>query len=82
MASKVDQGIGIAAALGLAAAGYFVYKNQDKLMRWAGCEAGSKSRSAPASADRENQSLDELIAEKERLEDLIAQRELAARNSG
>ena len=80
MASKVDQGIGIVAAFGLAAAGYFVYRNQDKIMRWAGCETGSKSRSEPALANREKMSLDELIVEKERLEDLIAQRELAARN--
>ena len=68
---------GFAAGLGVAAVGFYLYKkNQrkvDEFLRRQGIHV-------PTVQDRDFQamSLEELVEEKERIEDLIAEREMAA----
>jgi len=76
MAIKQEHAVGFAVGIGAAAAGYYFYrKNQakvDQFLKEHGIDMPS-----PATIDAESLSLEQLVAEKERLEDLIAEREMA-----
>ena len=71
---------GFAVGLGAAAVGFYLYKkNQrqiDAFLRQHGIDLP-----ACGELDTENLTLEQLVAEKERLEDLIAEREHAARSA-
>ena len=76
MAIKQEHVVGFAVGVGVAAAGYYMYrKNQtqvDQFLREHGIDMPS-----PAAVDAESMTMEQLVAEKERLEDLIAEREMA-----
>lgn len=75
MALKAEHMTGFAMGIGAAAVGYVMYrKNQakvDRFLREQGIDIPS-----PAMVDVESLSLEQLVAEKERLEDFIAEREM------
>jgi hypothetical protein len=77
MAIKSEHIMGFAAGLGAAAVGFYVYKkNQARVDDWLrqhGVNVPGSSSQNPASM-----SLEELVREKERFEDMIAEREMAA----
>jgi hypothetical protein len=77
MAIKQEHIVGFAVGVGAAAAGYYLYrKNQaqvDQFLKEHGIDMPS-----PAVVDAESLTLEQLVSEKERLEDLIAEREMAA----
>ena len=69
---------GFVVGLGVAAAGFYLYKmNQKRGRRLAG-KPGHPSSSAPARTTPSSMTLEELVRQKENLEDLIAEREYAA----
>ena len=72
---------GFAIGIGIAAVGFYVYKQNehavDEWLRQRGVELPS-----PNARDYGTLSLEELVLEKERLEDMIAERELAAQETG
>lgn len=77
MAIKPDHLTGFAVGLGAAAVGFYLYKrNQKKVDQW----LRSQGVNVPGGegSDPSGMSLEELVAEKERLEDLIAEREMGA----
>lgn len=75
MGMKSEHLTGFAIGLGAAAAGYYLYcKNKSQVDQFLK-EHGIEIPSAPA-VDTEGLSLEQLILEKERLEDLIAEREM------
>jgi hypothetical protein len=79
MAINSDQVTGFAVGLGAAAVGFYLYKkNQARVDDW----LREQGLNVPAAASRDTagMSLEELTLEKERLEDLIAEREMAAGN--
>ena len=71
---------GFAVGFGVASLGFYLYKrNQaqiDQFLRRQGIQVSSPGTEDPASM-----TLEELVAEKERLEDLIAERQMAAQES-
>jgi hypothetical protein len=68
---------GFAVGLGAAAVSFYLYKrNQAKVDQWLGSK-GIHFPQSPA-ADPASMSIEDLMARKERLEDLIAEREMAA----
>ena len=71
---------GFAVGLGVSALGFYLYKkNQpqiDDFLRRQGINLPTQG-----SRDESSMTLEELIADKERLEDLIAEREIVARES-
>jgi len=75
MSIKQEHMVGFAVGIGAAAAGYYLYrKNQaqvDQFLKEHGIEMPS-----PATVDAESLTLEQSVAEKERLEDLIAEREM------
>jgi hypothetical protein len=72
-----DHVAGFAAGLGAAALGFYLYKqNQDRIDHWLK-QQGIQLPQGAAKPDSDA-SLQELIREKERLEDLIAEREAQA----
>ena len=77
MAISSQHVTGFAVGLGAAAVGFYLYKkNQsqvDAFLRQHGIEVP-----ASGALDVENLTLEQLVAEKERLEDIIAEREYAA----
>ncbi|MGD2089031.1 MAG: hypothetical protein PVH61_22830 [Candidatus Aminicenantes bacterium] len=78
MAINADHITGFIVGAGTAALGYYLYKkNQDKIdafLRQYGIDVKSGSEK-----DWAGLSMEELVAEKERMEDLIAEREMAAK---
>ncbi len=76
MSIKQEHMMGFAVGIGAAAAGYYFYrKNQaqvDQFLKEHGIDMPT-----PATIDAESLTLEQLVAEKERLEDLIAEREMA-----
>jgi hypothetical protein len=66
--------------VGAAAAGYYFYKNNqakvDDFLRRQGIQIPERTMREPGSL-----SLEELVSEKERLEDLIAEREMAEKET-
>ncbi len=78
MSVKVEHIVGFFAAAGLASAGYLLYRKKGWIADWGPVRHKSTDRS-DAAKDYTALSMAELEAEKERLEDLIARRELAAR---
>ena len=80
MSINSDQVTGFAVGLGAAALGFYLYKkNQpsvDAWLRQQGIHVPESDTKTPASM-----SLEELMVEKERLEDLIAEREVAAKQN-
>jgi hypothetical protein len=76
MSIKQEHMVGFAVGIGAAAAGYYFYrKNQAQVDQFL-AEHGIDMPS-PATIDAESLTLEQLVAEKERLEDLIAEREMA-----
>ncbi len=76
MSMKPDHLTGFAVGLGAAAVGYYLYsKNKTQVDQFLK-EHGIDIPSSPV-ADIANLSLEQLILEKERLEDIIAEREMA-----
>ena len=71
---------GFAIGMGAAAVAFYVYKrNQPKIddfLRRQGIQVPERGISDPS-----NMTLEELVAEKERLEDLIAEREMAEKQA-
>jgi hypothetical protein len=77
MAINSDHVTGFAVGLGAAAVGFYLYKkNQARVDDW--LREQGVNVPAAASRDTASMSLEELTLEKERLEDLIAEREMAA----
>lgn len=75
MAIQSEHLIGFAVGLGAAAAGFYLYKkNQDRVDQW----LREQGIQVPAGAGKDTaaMSLEELVGEKERLEDIIAEREM------
>ena len=81
MAIKAEHITGFVAGLGLAGAGYYLYKKNrtkvDEFLRKQGIEMPGSS-----GGDYSEMSLHDLVAEKERLEDMIAEREMAEQAEG
>ncbi len=76
MSMKSEHLTGFAVGLGAAAVGYYLYsKNKTQVDQFLK-EHGIDVPSSPV-ADAANLSLEQLILEKERLEDIIAEREMA-----
>jgi hypothetical protein len=78
MAFTSNHVTGFIVGLGAAAAGFVLYKrNQDKVDEF----LRSKGIALPGSTgrDEKSMSMEDLVSEKERLEDLIAEREYAAK---
>lgn len=76
MAINTDHITGFAIGVGVAAAGFYAYKkNQSRVDGWLR-EQGIEVPAA-AAADAASLSLEDLVLEKEKLEDLIAEREMA-----
>ncbi len=78
MALNADHATGFVVGLGAAALGVYLYKqNQQKVDQW----LRQQGIHLPQPGDQEElgMSLEELTREKERLEDLIAERELQAK---
>ena len=76
MAINSDHVTGFAVGLGTAAIGFYVYKkNQARVDEW----LRQQGINVPASSSQDptSMSLQELVREKERLEDVIAEREMA-----
>ena len=77
MSVTSDHLTGFAVGIGSAALGFYLYKkNQSKVDEW----LRSQGLNVPGcgTADPGSLTLEELVTEKERLEDLIAEREMAA----
>ena len=78
MAINSDHLMGFGVGIGAAAVGFYAYKkNQARVDAW--LRQQGLNVPAAASADAASLSLEDLVLEKERLEDLIAERELAAK---
>lgn len=76
MSISSDHVTGFAVGLGAAAVGFYLYKkNQGRVDDW--LREQGVNVPAAASRDTANMSLEELTLEKERLEDIIAEREMA-----
>lgn len=76
MAITSDHLVGLAVGVGTAAAAYYLYKkNQSRVDDW----LRQQGVNVPTSPNKEYaaMNLEELVLEKERLEDLIAEREMA-----
>lgn len=76
MAMNSDHVVGFAVGLGAAAAGFYLYKkNQAQVDEW----LRKQGINVPAGSgtDLGAMSMEELVSEKERLEDAIAEREMA-----
>jgi hypothetical protein len=77
MAITNDHVTGFLVGMGAAAAGFYLYRrNQAQVDAWLrnqGIQVGSGGERDPATM-----SLEDLVSEKERLEDVIAEREMAA----
>lgn len=71
-----DHLMGLAVGIGTAAAAYYLYKkNQSRVDEW----LRQQGVSVPVGPDRDHSAmtLEELVLEKERLEDMIAEREMS-----
>lgn len=78
MAISSQHVTGFVIGLGAAAAGFYLYKkNQKQVDAWLR-KQGIELPAGDALSDYENLTLEELVREKENLEDLIAEREYAA----
>ena len=75
MAITTDHLVGLAVGIGTAAAAYYIYKkNQSRVDEW--LRQQGVNLPASSSKDYTTADLEELVREKERLEDLIAEREM------
>lgn len=80
MAINSDQVTGFVVGLGAAALGFYVYKqNQQQVDEWLR-QQGIQMPSS-GGTDEKSMSLEELMREKERLEDIIAEREMQTTNA-
>jgi len=76
-----DHFAGFAVGLGAAALGFYIYKkNQAQIDAW----LKSQGISMPETGGKKvsNMTMEDLVSEKEKLEDLIAEREMAAQQDG
>ena len=81
MAITSDHLVGLAVGIGTAAAAYYLYKkNQSRIDEWLR-QQGISVPTSP-SKDHSAMNLEELVLEKEHLEDLIAEREMADGTKG
>ncbi|MDY0170731.1 MAG: hypothetical protein RBS80_29590 [Thermoguttaceae bacterium] len=79
MAVNTDHVTGFVVGLGAAAVGVYLYKqNQQKVDQWLRQQGINLPQGAVK--DERGMSLEELTREKERLEDLIAEREVQAKD--
>ena len=77
MAITSEHVTGFVIGLGVAAAGFYVYKmNQKQVDAW--LESQGVRFPGASAGDQSSMTLEELVRQKERLEDLIAEREYAA----
>ena len=75
MAITTDHLVGLAVGVGTAAAAYYLYKkNQSRVDEW--LRQQGVNLPAGSGKDHAAMNLEELVREKERLEDLIAEREM------
>jgi hypothetical protein len=81
MAITTNHVTGFMVGLGVAAAGFYMYRrNQTQVDAW----LRSQGINVGVGVDRDPQgmSLEDLVAEKEQLEDIIAEREMATQETG
>jgi hypothetical protein len=72
---------GLAVGIGLASLGFYLYKkNEAQVDEWLRRQSISLPLRGLRAKDSSSRSLEELLREKERLEDLIAERELAEKS--
>jgi hypothetical protein len=72
---------GLAVGIGLASLGFYLYKkNEAQVDDWLRRQSISFPLGGSRAKDPSGKSLEELLREKERLEDLIAERELAEKS--
>ena len=72
---------GFIAGLGVAALGFYLYKkNEGQIDQWLRSQSINFPFPGSKAKDQSATSLEELLREKERLEDLIAEREMAAKS--
>ena len=80
MSVSSDHVTGFAVGLGAAALGFYLYKkNQQKVDQWLEQQGIHVPQENPRTS--QNMSVEDLMREKERLEDVIAEREMAAKES-
>jgi hypothetical protein len=73
---------GFVAGIGAAALGFYLYKkNEAQIDDWLRSQSINLPFSASPAKSQSGMSLEELLREKERLEDLIAERELAEKSA-
>jgi len=80
MGINTDHVTGLAVGVGAAALGFYLYKkNQSRVDEW----LRGQGINVPQSAGKKtaSMSVEELMREKEQLEDLIAEREMAAKEA-
>jgi hypothetical protein len=83
MAITSEHVTGFVAGLGVASLGLYIYKNnQAQIDEWLRRQSINLPFPSFQAKDQSGMSLEELLREKERLEDLIAERELAEKSKG
>ena len=72
---------GVIVGVGVAALGFYLYKkNEAQINEWLRSQSINLPFSASPAKDQSGMSVEELLREKERLEDLIAEREMAEKS--
>ena len=72
---------GFVVGIGVAAMGFYMYKkNEAQIDQWLRSQSINLPFSGSPAKDQSGMSLEELLREKERLEDLIAEREMAEKS--
>jgi hypothetical protein len=81
MTISSDHVTGLLAGLGLASLGFYLYKrNEGQIDEWLRRQSIGLPLGPSRAKDPAGKSLEELLREKERLEDLIAEREMAEKS--
>ena len=78
MSINSDHVTGLVVGVGVAALGFYLYKkNEGQVNEWLRSQSINFPFSGSPAKDQSGMSVEELLREKERLEDLIAEREMA-----
>ncbi len=78
MSISSDHVTGLVVGVGVAALGFYLYKkNEAQVNEWLRSQSITFPFSGSPAKDQSGMSVEELLREKERLEDLIAEREMA-----
>ena len=81
MAITSDHVAGFVAGIGVASLGFYMYKkNEAQIDEWLRGQSINFPFAGFQAQDQSGKSLEELLREKERLEDLIAEREMAEKS--